>query len=339
MSEGTKGPRCFDWASVPILHRWEDDGRHLLLIRRSLTDPQEKRYSFVFAPPGTTLQEMVQAIGAGFHIEEDFENAKDLGLDHYEVRSFLGWYRHVTLVLVAHARLSGICANARDSTTSLRGSRSPRDPLDASSTGHPVLPLTIVSRASSPRTAHLAPSSEPATGPGLVLVASLPPKCCQLLPHQTSSEGRLILAYSYPPLALLPTVLFPDFPEGSWKCRSSRKVAFPFGSCCLLSCLSSKGVLIMAPLPLADCARMLGIHPKTLPHWLTQANVPFTAHPTDAHIKCVTEEQLKPGGEIAWPSAPAPSLACAPRRSLCTAFVSGTGYTLAGKGGGALSHC
>jgi hypothetical protein len=44
MSEGTKGPRLFDWASVPILHQWEDDGRHSLLIRRSLTDPNEKAY-------------------------------------------------------------------------------------------------------------------------------------------------------------------------------------------------------------------------------------------------------------------------------------------------------
>jgi SRSO17 transposase len=85
MSEGTKGPRLFDWAVVPILHQWEDDGRHWLLLRRSLTDPQEKTYYFVFAPVGTTLQEMVKAIGARWHIEEDFENAKDLGLDHYEV--------------------------------------------------------------------------------------------------------------------------------------------------------------------------------------------------------------------------------------------------------------
>src|SRR6266487_2212113 len=50
MSEGTKGPRLFDWAAVPILQRWEDDGRHFLLMRRSLSDPQEKRYHFVFAP-------------------------------------------------------------------------------------------------------------------------------------------------------------------------------------------------------------------------------------------------------------------------------------------------
>ena len=82
MSEGTKGPRLFDWAVVPILHRWEDDGRHWLLIRRSPTDSREKTYSFVFAPKGTTLQEMVKASGARWHIEEAFETAKDLGLDH-----------------------------------------------------------------------------------------------------------------------------------------------------------------------------------------------------------------------------------------------------------------
>ena len=44
MSEGTKGPRLFDWACVPILHQWEADGRHWLLMRRSLSDPHEKTY-------------------------------------------------------------------------------------------------------------------------------------------------------------------------------------------------------------------------------------------------------------------------------------------------------
>ena len=59
--------------------------RHFLLIRRDIADPHEKRYYFVFAPPGTSLAEMVKAIGARWHIEEDFENGKDMGLDHYEV--------------------------------------------------------------------------------------------------------------------------------------------------------------------------------------------------------------------------------------------------------------
>jgi SRSO17 transposase len=135
MSEGTKGPRLFDWAVVPILHQWEDDGRHWLLIRRSLTDRNEKAYDFVFAPKGTTLPEMVAAIGARWHIEEDLENAKDLGLDQYEVRCFIGWYRHITLVLLALADFPGICATERCSTSPPAPSPLPARPA--------VLALTV----------------------------------------------------------------------------------------------------------------------------------------------------------------------------------------------------
>ncbi|GAC1650002.1 MAG: IS701 family transposase [Ktedonobacteraceae bacterium] len=110
MSEGTKGPRLFDWACVPILHRWQQDGQHWLLLRRSLSDAQDLRYYLVFAPVGTTLEQMVQASGGRWRIEEDFENGKDLGLDHYEVRSWSGWYRHITLVMLALVFLTGICA-------------------------------------------------------------------------------------------------------------------------------------------------------------------------------------------------------------------------------------
>jgi hypothetical protein len=51
---------------------------------------------------------MVQAIGARWHIEEDLQADKDLGLDQYEVRSYVGWSRHITLVLLAAAFLVGI---------------------------------------------------------------------------------------------------------------------------------------------------------------------------------------------------------------------------------------
>jgi DDE superfamily endonuclease len=110
---GTKGPLIFDWACVPILHGWEDDGRHWLLIRRIPTNPTEKTYYLVFGPVGTTLEMMARAIGARWCIEEEFENAKDLGLDHYEVRSFVGWFRHITLVLLALAVLTVVCAKER----------------------------------------------------------------------------------------------------------------------------------------------------------------------------------------------------------------------------------
>ena len=61
----------------------------------------------------------------------------------------------------------------------------------------------------------------------------------------------------------------------------------------------------MATLPLADCSRLLGIHPKTLHHWLKQAKMPLAAHPTDARIKCVTEEHIRAVSQAAWAPAPA----------------------------------
>jgi SRSO17 transposase len=142
MSEGTKGPRLFDWACVPMLHRWEEDGRHWLLMRRSLTDPREKAYYFVFAPPGTTLCEMVQAIGARWHIEEDFEASKEMGLDQYEVRSWIGWYRHITLVMLAHAFLTGVCAQQFPLASPACAPGIPAT-RDAASEGRPPLPLTV----------------------------------------------------------------------------------------------------------------------------------------------------------------------------------------------------
>ena len=94
LSEGTKGPRLFDWACVPVLHRGQDDGWHSLLIRRTLDATPELAYYLVFAPPATSLLAKITALGGRWRIEEDFEWGKDLGLDQYEVRSFVGWYRH-----------------------------------------------------------------------------------------------------------------------------------------------------------------------------------------------------------------------------------------------------
>jgi SRSO17 transposase len=140
MSEGTKGPRLFDWAYVPILHQWHQDGRHWLLLRRSVSDAQDLSYYFVFGPPATTLSEMVQALGARWHIEEDFENTKDMGLDHYEVRSWIGWYRHITLVMLAHAFLTGVCVQTSSSAPlPIQASQT----LDPCRDTTPLLPLTV----------------------------------------------------------------------------------------------------------------------------------------------------------------------------------------------------
>ena len=108
-SLGTKGERFFDWARLPLVQAGIVDGRHWLVVRRCLDDPHELAYYLVWAPPETPLPTMVQAIGGRWHIEEDLQAGKALGLDHYEGRSYLGWYRHITLVMLAYAFLVSIC--------------------------------------------------------------------------------------------------------------------------------------------------------------------------------------------------------------------------------------
>ncbi|HLW00352.1 MAG TPA: IS701 family transposase [Ktedonobacterales bacterium] len=135
-SQGTKGPRLFDWALTPMLHRCDADGRHFLLIRRCVDDPSEKAYYFAYASLGTTLVELVQAIGQRWKIEECFETGKAIGLEDYQVRCFTAWYRHVTLVMLVQACLAGICAAACREATKLLSSDEPPFP-------YTLLPLTI----------------------------------------------------------------------------------------------------------------------------------------------------------------------------------------------------
>ncbi|GAC1393201.1 MAG: IS701 family transposase [Ktedonobacteraceae bacterium] len=109
VSSGTKGERLFDWARLPLLHAGVHDGRSWLLVRRCLDNPAELAYILVWAPPETSLFTMAQAYGARWSIEEDLQASKALGLDQYEVRSYQGWYRPITLVLLAYAFLLSCC--------------------------------------------------------------------------------------------------------------------------------------------------------------------------------------------------------------------------------------
>ena len=105
--EGAKGPRWYDWFVWPFnspeqFSRW-------LLVRRSITDPTDLAYYLCGGTPGTALEELVHVAGTRWAVEECFEAAKgEVGLDHYEVRSWQGWYRHITLALFAHAFLTVI---------------------------------------------------------------------------------------------------------------------------------------------------------------------------------------------------------------------------------------
>ena len=68
-----------------------------------------------WGPQDTTLAELVQVAGRRWTIEEGLEEAKgEVGLDHYEVRTWTGWYRHITLALFAHALLVVLRAHAQE---------------------------------------------------------------------------------------------------------------------------------------------------------------------------------------------------------------------------------
>lgn len=121
-SLGTKGERLFDWARLPVAHAGIVDDRHWLVVRRCLDAPDELAYYLVYAPPDTPLSIMVQTIGTRWHIEEDLQANKALGLDQYEVRSYQGWYRHITLVLLASAFLLSICVQQQAPPSASQGS-------------------------------------------------------------------------------------------------------------------------------------------------------------------------------------------------------------------------
>src|ERR671929_1344878 len=104
--DGAKGPRLYDWAYLPQGAAAPGWCRGLL-IRRSPTKPEDVVYYLTHAPNGTTLAQLVRVAGQRWIIENCFEAAKsEVGLDQYEVRSWTGWHRHVTLAMLAHAYLA-----------------------------------------------------------------------------------------------------------------------------------------------------------------------------------------------------------------------------------------
>jgi hypothetical protein len=111
-ADGSKGPRLYDWALVAA-----KSPRHHLLVRRSLQQGEKGVLELAFfrcwSPRPVTLAELVAVTGARWGVEDCFAEAKnEAGLDHYQVRKYRAWYRHVTLSMLAHAFLA---VAARDS--------------------------------------------------------------------------------------------------------------------------------------------------------------------------------------------------------------------------------
>ncbi len=106
---GSKGPRRYAWAWLPIDHDLGPKWRRWLLLRRGLDEGREVAYYLAAGPRRTTLTRLAKTAGARWAIEGGFEAAKqEVGLADYEVRSWTGWHRHITLALLAHAVLAAV---------------------------------------------------------------------------------------------------------------------------------------------------------------------------------------------------------------------------------------
>jgi len=104
--EGSQGPRRYDWAWMRLPYTCAAGMAHWLLIRRSLSLPEDYAYYRVYGPETTSLPELVAVAGQRWQIEVAFEGAKgEVGLDEYEVRLWQAWYRHITLAMLAYAAL------------------------------------------------------------------------------------------------------------------------------------------------------------------------------------------------------------------------------------------
>lgn len=109
--EGEKGPIQYDWAA----HRVVESVNHLpnedvwLLVRRSVSNPREVAWYLSNAEENVPLTTLADVASTRYEIEQCFEEAKDdVGMDHYEVRTWPAWHRHITLSMMALAWLASV---------------------------------------------------------------------------------------------------------------------------------------------------------------------------------------------------------------------------------------
>ena len=105
-ARGGGGRRPREWACVDLAPDPDKGMRRWLLVRRSTDDPEDRGFYQAYGPEGTPIEKLVQVCQDRWAVEECFAEAKgEVGLDHYEVRNWGAWHRHVTLCLLAHAFL------------------------------------------------------------------------------------------------------------------------------------------------------------------------------------------------------------------------------------------
>lgn len=101
-----KGPVWAEWHTWRITLSNDAIGDQWLLIRRNPQDPTDYQCYLSNAPIETPLATLAGVALTRHSIEQVLEEAKgQTGLADYEVRSWHGWYRHITLSLLAHTFL------------------------------------------------------------------------------------------------------------------------------------------------------------------------------------------------------------------------------------------
>ena len=125
---GSKGPRWYDWLRLELHDPPQTGWKRWVLVRRSCSEAQELTAYVVFAPAQTTLAEQVRVAGMRWTVEESIQTAKgEVGLDHYEVRSWTGWYRHITLAMWAQAFLAVVRAETGARAVPKKGLQTPAE--------------------------------------------------------------------------------------------------------------------------------------------------------------------------------------------------------------------
>jgi hypothetical protein len=125
-ADGSKGPRLYDWALIGA--RSPD---HRLLVRRPLVPDEKGDLELAFfrcwSPRPVTLSELAAVAGARWGVEDCFAEAKnEAGLDHYQVRKYRAWYRHVTLSMLACAFLAVTARASRPAAPPATGGETPK---------------------------------------------------------------------------------------------------------------------------------------------------------------------------------------------------------------------
>ena len=116
--DGSKGARAYDWKIISTSGAAPEGFKRVVLVRRSKSDSEDMKAYLAFAPLDAPDKKFVEVAGTRWTVETCFKESKgEAGLDHYEVRSYDGWYKHITFAMVALAFFTVLSSLSLDTKT------------------------------------------------------------------------------------------------------------------------------------------------------------------------------------------------------------------------------